>query len=223
MIRRYRHGDLTGLTDAEVGDKLLRAAEVLFAYRAAHQYPLSKANMGLRSMVTTERCRVEVSQRLKRAPTILAKLDLHPTMRLSAMQDIGGCRAVLTSIDEIRRVERRLRRNRPPVGYDDYITTPKSSGYRGVHVIVEYDGRLIEIQLRTTVMHEWAITVERLSGRIGSDLKSGRGPAEVLDLMEAISEAMATEEYGAVVPQVQVDRIKSLRKLANPYLTGGST
>jgi hypothetical protein len=72
-------------------------------------------------------------------------------------------------------------------------------------------------------MHEWAITVERLSGRIGSDLKSGRGPAEVLDLMEAISEAMATEEYGAVVPQVQVDRIKSLRKLANPYLTGGST
>lgn len=211
-----------GQTPLEAGDRFLRAIEVLFAYRAAHQYPLSKANMGLRSMVTTERCRVEVSQRLKRAPTILEKLDVHPTMRLSAMQDIGGCRAVLASVEEVRRVERRLRKNRPPIGYDDYITKPRSSGYRGVHVIVEYDGRAIEIQLRTLVMHEWAITVERLSGRIGFDLKSGRGPAEVLDLMEAISEAMATEECGEVVQQVQLDRIKSLRGLAIPYLTGGS-
>jgi hypothetical protein len=70
-------------------------------------------------------------------------------------------------------------------------------------------------------MHEWAITVERLSGRIGSDLKSGRGPAEVLDLMEAISEAMATEECGDVVQQVQLDRINSLRDQASPYLSGG--
>jgi ppGpp synthetase/RelA/SpoT-type nucleotidyltranferase len=42
-------------------------------------------------------------------------------------------------------VERRLKKNRSPVGYDDYITTPRASGYRGVHVIVEYDGRAIEI------------------------------------------------------------------------------
>jgi hypothetical protein len=35
-IRKYRHGDLTGLTPVEAGNKFLRAVEVLFAYRAAH-------------------------------------------------------------------------------------------------------------------------------------------------------------------------------------------
>lgn len=70
------------------------------------------------------------------------------------MQDIGGCRAVLASIDEVRRVEARLRKSRPPVGYSDYVTTPRSSGYRGVHLVVVYDGRRIEVQLRTLVMHE---------------------------------------------------------------------
>ncbi len=96
--------------------------------------------MGLRSVVQTEQCRVEVSQRLKRITTILDKLSREPTMALGNMQDIGGCRAVLNSIDEVRRVEHRLKKkNRPPLGYDDYITKPRASGYRGVHVIVGYD------------------------------------------------------------------------------------
>ena len=178
--------------------------------------------MGLRSMVDTEGCRVEVTQRLKRIPTIVDKLQREPTIRLSTMQDIGGCRAVLDSIDEIRRVERRLVRNRPPVRVSDYISSPRDSGYRGVHVIVTYDDRMIEIQLRTQAMHEWAITVERLSGRLGEDLKGGRGPQQVRDLLEVISEAMAIEEAGGVVGQVLSERVQSLRTIAEPYLRGGS-
>ena len=138
------------------------------------------------------------------------------------MQDVGGCRAVLSSIDEIRRVERRLKKNRPPVRVSDYIAEPRDSGYRGVHVIVEYDNRMIEVQLRTQVMHEWAITVERLSGRLGEDLKGGRGPQPVLDLLEAISEAMAIEEAGEVVGQVLSEEIRELRRIADPFLRGGS-
>jgi len=53
--------------------------------------------------------------------------------------------------------------NRPVLVYRDYISDPRRSGYRGVHVIVGYDGRQIEVQLRTRVMHDWAIAVERLS------------------------------------------------------------
>ncbi len=45
--------------------------------------------MGLRSMVRTERCQIEVSQRLKRVPTIIDKLLREPTMQLANMQDIG--------------------------------------------------------------------------------------------------------------------------------------
>lgn len=113
------------------GPEVEASLDVIYLYRAAHQYPLIKANMGLRSVVRTEGCQVEVSQRLKRFRTILDKLVREPTMQLSTMQDIGGCRAVLHSIDEIRQVERRLQRNRPALRYSDYITNPRSSGYRG--------------------------------------------------------------------------------------------
>lgn len=194
---------------------------ILLAHRAAHRLPLTKATMGLRSAVKTEQCEIEVSQRLKRVPTIIDKLVREPTMQLANMQDIGGCRAVLGSIDEVRRVQRRLSRNRPPVRVSDYIAEPRPSGYRGVHVIVRYDGRPVEVQLRTQVMHEWAITVERAGGRLGEDLKSGYGPAPLLALLEAVSEVMAVEEEGGVVDRGALDRLTALRRDAAPFLEGG--
>lgn len=119
-IRKGLTGDGSGFSE----DQLNRAFDVMLAYRAAHQYPLTKANMGLRSMVRSENCEVEVSQRLKKAMTIIDKLVREPTMQLANMQDIGGCRAVLNSVDEVRRVERRLRKNRPPLRVSDYIENP---------------------------------------------------------------------------------------------------
>jgi hypothetical protein len=194
------------------------AIEVLWQWRASHQYPLIKANNGLRSMVRTEGCQIEVSQRLKRVPTIIDKLSRQPAMQLATMQDLGGCRAVLDSVDEVRRVERRLRRNRAAVKVNDYIAQPRDSGYRSLHVIVRYDERLIEMQLRTRVMHEWAIAVERLSGRVGQDLKSGRGPDPVLAWLAAVSEAMAAEEGGETVPQDLLATISRLRVGANEFM-----
>lgn len=215
VLRKWGRGGFVSQQERDA------ALAVLLAHRAAHRLPLTKATMGLRSMVTTERCQVEVSQRLKRVPTILDKLIREPTMQLSSMQDIGGCRAVLRSIDEVRRVQRRVSKNRPPVRVSDYIAAPRTSGYRGVHVVVVYDDRATEVQLRTQAMHEWAITVERLSGRLRKDLKSGQGPQPILDLLEGISEAMAIEEEGGVVPQEALDRLGGLRSAALPFLAGG--
>lgn len=193
------------------------AFDVLVAYRAVHSLPLVKANNGLRSMIRTAGCEVEVSQRLKRIPTILGKLVREPSLPLSSMQDIGGCRAILETVDEVRRVEARIRKNRPPVSYSDYITTPRSSGYRGVHVIVEYDDRRIEIQLRTRIMHQWAITVERLSWRTRMNLKTD-GDHAIQRMMAVISHAMAIEEEGGVVPTEVLRSLKELRQEAQPYL-----
>jgi ppGpp synthetase/RelA/SpoT-type nucleotidyltranferase len=183
--------------------------------------------MGLRSAVKTEDCRVEVSQRLKRLVTILDKVTREPTMALANMHDIGGCRAVVDSVDELRRVEHRIRKNRTPIRVADYISSPRTSGYRGVHVVVTYldrsgQDRAIEVQLRTRTMHEWAISVERLSGRLKEDLKSGSGPIELLDLLSAISEAMAIEEQGGVVSADLLERMRVLRVRAVPYLNGGA-
>ena len=217
-LRYYLRGD-GDITQEQVQ----KAIDVLVEFRAAHQYPLQKATMGLRSMVKSEGCAVEVSQRLKRGPTIINKLVREPTLALANMQDIGGCRAVLASIDEVRRVQRRLMKNRPPIRISDYIHEPKDSGYRGVHVIVEYDHRMMEVQLRARVMHEWAISVERLSGRLHVDLKSSIGPPEVLALLQLISEAMAAEERGETVEQTLLDEMAIRRHAALPWLTGGRT
>jgi putative GTP pyrophosphokinase len=212
-------------SDDEQSPAVNQALEVMFEFRAAHQYPLGKANMGLRSVVQSEGCPMEISQRLKRAPTIVDKLFREPTMQLSTMQDIGGCRAVLESIEQVRAVERRLRKNRHPIRVYDYITSPRASGYRAVHVIVTYEDqervhRRIEVQLRTKTMHEWAIAVERLSGRIRDDLKGSRGPKPVLDLLAAISKAMEIEERGETVPAELLADMGRLRTLAVPYMGG---
>lgn len=100
----------------------------------------------------------------------------------------------------------------------DYIEQPKPSGYRGVHLVARYDERRVEVQLRTEIQHEWAVAVERLGGRIGEDLKSGVGPAEVLDLLRRASEAMAVEEGGGQVPSDQVEAIRQARVRAEPFL-----
>ncbi len=214
VLRRWARGELVS------EDEYQGALAVLIDYRAVHRVPMTKATMGLRSVVKTEKCEVEVSQRLKRVPTIIDKLLREPTMQLANMQDLGGCRAVLGSLDELRRVQRRLTKNRPSLRVSDYIAAPRASGYRGVHVVVRYDGRPVEVQLRTQVMHEWAITVERIGGRLEVDLKSGQGPTEVLELLEVISEAMALEETGATVPQVIIDRLGSLHRAARPFMEG---
>lgn len=95
-LRKFMRGDAS-----VTREQAERAILVVDAFRAAHQKPLVTANNGLRSMLHTERCAIEVSQRLKRFMTILDKLEREPTLALSRMQDIGGCRAILGSIDEV--------------------------------------------------------------------------------------------------------------------------
>ena len=202
-------------------EQALEARRVALAFRGLHQRPLGKANMGLRSMVKTAGCEVEVSQRMKRWPTMLSKLVREPQLPLHKMQDIGGCRAILHDLDEIERGEARIREKRPEAMVVDYIANPRLSVYRGKHVIVRYDGRQIEIQLRTWVMHEWAITVERISSRIGTNLKGDGGHA-VQQLMAAISEAMAIEESGGVVPERLESLIRERRLVADPFLKGSA-
>lgn len=123
-----------------------KAREVVEAYRSAHAAPLNAAYMGLRSCLITEGFDPNVSRRLKRLPTIEDKLRRLPRMDLSSMQDIGGCRAVLDTQDQIQRAVERfctnsLRRNEKPDKVRDYVASPKDSGYRAVHIYTRYHGR----------------------------------------------------------------------------------
>lgn len=203
-------------------ERLAAAIDILVGFRALHAIPLQTATRGLRSAVTSERLPVQVSQRLKRVPTIIDKLLREPTLPLSRMQDIGGCRAILPTIPDIRAVQERLARPsraRELVAVSDYIEDPRDSGYRGVHVIMLYRGRIVEIQLRTPAMHEWAATVERLTDRYGEDYKGAWHPV-VGPFLAVVSEAMSIEESGGSVRASLVTEVDRQRIIMARYLQG---
>lgn len=77
--------------DDELGD----AVGVIVEYRSGFQDPLKKVTVGLRQFVARESSEVIVGQRLKRNPQILNKLGRLSSMRLTQMEDIAGCRAIL--------------------------------------------------------------------------------------------------------------------------------
>ena len=63
--------------------------------------------------------------------------------------DIATCYAVLGRVHERYRAV--------PGELDDYIANPKPNGYQSLHtVVVDADGRHVEIQIRTRAMHEHA-------------------------------------------------------------------
>jgi putative GTP pyrophosphokinase len=170
---------------------IAEAFEVIEWWRAEHGKPLSRVAANLRYYAQEEGEPI-VSQRLKRTPTIAKKLVREPKMKLSRMADIGGVRVIAPSQDAAYRIATRLRRNWTITRFRDYVTDPKSDGYRALHLINRNRGRLIEIQLRTPAQDIWANTVERLSRTTFPGLKFGDGPPTIrqylLDSANAIDE-----------------------------------
>jgi ppGpp synthetase/RelA/SpoT-type nucleotidyltranferase len=203
---------------------LIDALDTISQFRAQFATPLTKVVMGLRSFVATERADPagNVAQRLKRMPTIIDKLDREPGMELARMHDIGGCRAILPDEETIYRVVERIRARPdqlwPVVREYDYIANPKSTGYRGFHVIVRRDGRLIEIQLRTPSQHRWALNVEAIDLQRRFGVKDGRGPEALQKLLEMSAYAMEAVSRGEQMTG-EFDRdFERLRQAANREL-----
>lgn len=182
-------------------DPALGAAfDLVIEFRDSFQDPLKKVTVGVRQFVQRESSEVIVAQRLKRLPTILDKLGRFPNMKLARMQDIGGCRAILPGgRAEVLAVLRRIRRNWDVERLYDYVVQPKATGYRAVHVVVQRDGHLIEIQLRTPRQHEWALEIERMGSRLTVPLKDGVGPPELLRFYERAAYGLALQEEGQPV------------------------
>jgi ppGpp synthetase/RelA/SpoT-type nucleotidyltranferase len=199
------------------------AMDVADEYRATFREPMNAAAMWLRSMTKAEGC-IEpvVSQRLKERRSVLRKL---PGSSLWKMQDLGGCRAVLQDIDEVRRVQARIQTRQTDAKVSDYIDHPQVSGYRGVHVVTKYGGgsssypeRSIEIQLRTQLMHQWAITIERLSDATGLDLKHNREPTEILDYMALVSQVFDAAEKVSTVPDDLKGKVNAAEATFKEYM-----
>jgi len=146
--------------------------------------------------------KADLSQRLKRSVSIIQKLKLQKNMSLSRMQDVGGLRVVLPSLEDVYNLRNLIKEseNRPSfksqfLSEYDYISHPKESGYRSLHLIYKYlnDDKdiscRIEIQIRTKLHHAWATAIEVLGTYLKQPLKQSLGDSNLLSLFQKISKA----------------------------------
>lgn len=220
-VLRELYGPKTSTwTEADL-DRFVDALQVALWWRDSHAASLKAARMGLVSRTSTVLgiAHPDVTQRHKRMSTILDKLDREPAMRLDRMWDIAGCRVVLPTPADCYKVKERWE-SRPPQRegmkgrVSDYIATPKEDGYRAIHLYVNYHGRVVEVQVRSQVMHAWAMLSENLDSVTSAGLKRGDAPDEVVVWMSATSAAMAQEEAGQEVDARTLAELSTMRGIA---------
>ncbi len=200
-------------------------------WRASHGYPLNTFQINLRHASRRFDTAALIAQRTKRLSSIATKLARFPKMKLSQMQDIGGCRAVLHSIAAVRKLNqfyaRQSQIKHPLQTRDDYIAAPQRSGYRGIHLVYRYfsdkpnkaiyNGLKIEIQIRSQYQHAWATAVETVGTFVSEALKSSTGPENWLRFFALMGSAIAMREKAPAVPDTPSNRgdlIFELQKLA---------
>ncbi len=102
----------------------------------------------------------EVRGRAKRPFSIWRKME-EKQIGFSRLSDIYGFRVIVQTEEECYRVLGAIhqRWRAVPGRFKDYISQPKSNGYRSIHTSVSgRDGKRVEVQIRTRQMHEVAET-----------------------------------------------------------------
>jgi ppGpp synthetase/RelA/SpoT-type nucleotidyltranferase len=220
------HSDFHSWSDQEL-QKYLSEVEVINNWRSSHGYPLNTFQVNLRATARRYDQSPLVAQRVKRLSSIGHKLDRFPTMKLSQMQDLGGCRAILANVGIVREVHSYYRHEsaikHEQISTDDYLELPKVSGYRGVHLIYRYfsdknksayNGLKIEMQLRSRYQHAWATAVETVGTFSGEALKSSLGSEQWQRFFALMASAIALRERSNLVPGTPVKRAQLAAELS---------
>ncbi|MFN0195659.1 MAG: hypothetical protein ACKVT0_02880 [Planctomycetaceae bacterium] len=117
----------------------------------------------------------------KTTPSIIDKLR-RESIRLSQIQDVAGCRIIVTDVIEQDRIVSALQKIFSQASITDRRSKP-SHGYRAVHLIVTSHDRCVEIQIRTLLQHLWAQVSESLSDTFDPNIKYGGGGSTVQEYL----------------------------------------
>ncbi len=206
------------------------ALDVLDNFRASHGYPLHVFQVNLKNNSLRKDKDALVSQRLKRVSSVIKKLNRiysnNSSIRLFQIQDIAGCRTVVKNYSlakdlfEFYLKGRNLKHKF--VKSNDYVTYPKEDGYRSFHIVYEflsdkgkkdYNGRKIEIQIRTKLQHLWATAVETVDFFTRQNLKLNEGHPEWVEFFRLVSSAFAIKENCPTVNKTPSDKKELYSKI----------
>ncbi|MGR8930214.1 MAG: RelA/SpoT domain-containing protein, partial [Gammaproteobacteria bacterium] len=127
-----------------IGDERKDAILKIQNFREHHLYPLMIVKNHIYQATKKVAKGGIVARRLKMLTTIIDKLE-RPTLdgksenaiQITRMQDIGGCRAIVSDLKQLKALHERLKKSRSVhqiIRTNDYLN-PKESGYSGIHLI----------------------------------------------------------------------------------------
>lgn len=212
--------------DESTPEQISNAIKIIDNWRAAHAYPLHVIYMHLRGMSQTQN-NIIVAERLKRLDSIINKLKREPTMSLWTMQDLGGCRFIVPTIADVYKYSEQYQRSRirhKLIKKYDYIASPKTSGYRSLHLVFQFQSdtqskqsynqnMMIEIQFRTHLQHVWATAVETMGLFTRQALKAGQGDEDIKRFFVLISSLFALRENCSVAPGTLANQTKLISEI----------
>jgi len=214
-------------------EEKIRAISILDNWRAVHGYPMHIFQMTLKKKAMKVDKEALISQRLKRASSIIYKLQRkyggrEPSMMLYQMQDIGGCRAVVSNVKLAKELyEKHYLKGdlkHKLVNKKDYINEPKPDGYRSLHLIYayksdknkkEFNGLLTEVQIRSRLQHLWATAVETAGFLTRQAIKSNEAEPRWLEFFKLISSAFAIMEGCPTIPNTPADKEELCNEIKN--------
>ncbi|MGY4413200.1 ppGpp synthetase/RelA/SpoT-type nucleotidyltransferase [Bradyrhizobium sp. LB7.1] len=222
--------------EAEEAKKVFRVAH---NWRDSHAYPMRVVRQELIGQMQRQKLGVAgaTGARLKRMPSIRRKLANIPG-NLNQMNDLAGCRVILPSMWDVETFLQGFRNRTSNEVFREYpyIQEMKPDGYRSHHMILKfrgsdeaavYQGRRVEIQIRTQLQHSWATAVEAVGLYRREDLKAGRGDPDWLRLFRLMSEEFAVEEAceqlsderlaEITVLEKKLDAVETLERLSQAF------
>ena len=119
---------------------------------------VEKINADIRLELDRAGIRAEVYGRAKKPYSVWRKMQ-EKQLSFSRLSDIYGFRIICDAEVDCYRILGLIHRRwkAVPGRFKDYISNPKSNGYRSIHTTVSgRDGKRVEVQIRTREMHEVA-------------------------------------------------------------------
>lgn len=211
---RYSMGDVVRagkalegklIWSSETREEVLWTFHVANNWLASHALPMAQMRAELQGRMRAVRAKGLTAARLKQMQSIRAKLT-RISSNLRQLQDLGGCRAVVLNIDEVRRLVSSIKKNSKHElkREDAYMEEPRESGYRSHHLIYKYvpkyaseetyRGRLIELQIRSRLQHSWSTAVEAVGMFLQQKIKASEGNPDWLRLFELMAFEIAEAE-----------------------------
>jgi ppGpp synthetase/RelA/SpoT-type nucleotidyltranferase len=229
----YSMGDVRRAGEALAGDliwtdetaeSIRQVFRIANNYRDSHAYPMHKVRSEVSGQIRLNKITGGFTvARLKRMPSVRRKLRKIST-NLNQIQDLGGCRAVLPTIDDVNAMIGAMREFSAHGLHreDDYINNPKRDGYRSYHMVFKFRGsgddevyndRRIEVQIRTRLQHSWATAVEAVGLFRHEDLKAGNGSPDWLKLFSLMSTEFLLAEGCVAADSQREERLAEIAQL----------